>query len=173
MRITSENVSKLSHMVPGRGHTQEISGLICTPSPQVFLEWDSSSFFSCHPVQPTSLSGAKYLTKNMIQNYSLPAPPPFQTEQEQLPVKYRMSDWMSNSLSLPKNKNTYTQIQSILLGKWHTEHVSLAFCFSLTVGQKQWSMSNKFSYPFYLFFHLSSWGQSFFTYVYTHVCTCI
>ena len=147
MRITWENVSKLSHRVPGREHTQ----VICTPSPQACLEWDSSSSFSCHPVQPKSLSGAKYSTKNMIQKYFLPAPHRFQTEQEQLSVKYRMSDWMSNCLKLQKNKNTYSQTQAILLGRGHTECVSLAFCFSLKVEQTQWSKANKFSHLISIF----------------------
>ena len=146
---------------------KKYQALICTPSPQVCLEWEPSSSFSCHPVWPIAFSGAKYLTKNMIQKCSLPTPPPFQTEQEQLPVKYRMSDWMSNFLSLQKNKNTYSQIQSTLLGRWQAELVRLSLCFSLKVGQTQWSITNKFSHPFYLFFHLSSWGQSFFP------CVCI
>ena len=152
---------------------KKYQALICTLSPQVCLEWDPSSTFSCHPVRPISFSGAKYLTQNMIQKYSLPAHPQFQTEQEQLPLKYRMSDWMSNSLSLQKNKNTYSQIQSILLGRWHTQLVSLSLCFSLKVGQTQWSITNKFSHAFYLFVHLPSWDQSFFTYVYIHRYTCV
>lgn len=152
---------------------KKYQALICTLGPQVCLEWEPSSSFSCHPVRPISFSGAKYLTKNMIQKYSLPAPPQFQTEQEQLPLKYRISDSMSNSLSLQKNKNTYSQIQSILLGRWHTQLVSLSLCFSLKVGQTQWSITNKFSHPFNLFFHLPSWGQSFFPYVYIHRYTCV
>ena len=152
---------------------KKYQALICTLGPQVCMEWEPSSSFSCHPVRPISFSGAKYLTKNMIQKYSLPAPPQFQTEQEQLPLKYRMSDWMSNSLSLQKNKNTYSQIQSILLGSWHTEWVSLSLCFSLKVGKTQWSITNKFSHPVNLFFHLPSWGQSIFTYVYIHRYMCV
>ena len=121
----------------------------------------------------------KYSTKNIIQKYFLPALPQFRTEQEQLLMKYRMSCWMSNSLHLQKNKNTYFQIQSILLGRWHTEHTRPALCSSLKVGQTQWIITNTFSHPFYLFFHLPSWGQSFFlhmyvyTYIYTCVCVCV
>ena len=66
-----ECVQIVSHGFQAENIPKKYQALICTPSPQVCLEWEPSSSFSCHPVWPIAFSGAKYLTKNMIQKIFL------------------------------------------------------------------------------------------------------